>query len=94
MSEIHWDKIPEKKRDAMTKKLTSLARKMLKIDYSKPAHTKMIAKIKFYVVRMLQTGLGKDNQEYTDKTLYRKIMPPFPYFLIWLKNTFSAAVKK
>ena len=66
MSEIHWDKLPEKKRDAMTKKLTSLARKMLKIDYSKPAHTGMITKIKFYMVRMLQTGLGKDNPEYTD----------------------------
>lgn len=29
MSEIQWDKIPGKKRDAMAKKLNSLARKML-----------------------------------------------------------------
>ena len=66
MSEIHWDKIPEKKRDEMTKKLTNLARKMLSIDYSKSAHTGIMTKIKFYMVRMLQTGLGKDNPEYTD----------------------------
>ena len=66
MSEIHWDKLPEKKRVEMTKKLTSLARKMLLIDYSKPAHTGVVTKIKFYIVRMLQTGLGKDNPEYTD----------------------------
>ena len=66
MSEIHWDKIPEKKRDEMTKKLNSMAREMLAIDYSKPAHASLVTKIKFYVVRMLQTGLGKDNPEYTD----------------------------
>jgi hypothetical protein len=66
MSEIHWDKIPEKKRDEMTKRLTNLARKMLSIDYSKPAHTGIVTKIKFYIVRKLQTGLGKDNPEYTD----------------------------
>ena len=66
MSEIHWDKLPEKKRNAMTKKLTSMARKMLLIDYTKPAHTGFVTKIKFYMIRMLQTGLGKDNPEYTD----------------------------
>ena len=66
MSEIHWDKIPEKKRDKITEKLNSLARKMLSIDYSKPAHASFATKMKFYVVRMLQTGLGKDNPEYTD----------------------------
>jgi hypothetical protein len=66
MSEIHWDKIPEKKRDEITGKLNSLSRKMLSIDYSKPAHTSPVTKIKFYIVRMLQTGLGKSNPEYTD----------------------------
>lgn len=66
MSEIHWDKLPEKKRDEMTKKLNFMARKMLSIDYSKPAHTSPVTKIKFYIVRMIQTGLGKDNPEYTD----------------------------
>ena len=66
MSEIDWDKITDKKRNEMTSKLTSLARKMKSIDYSRPAHTGFMAKMKFLAVRMLQTGLGKDNPEYTD----------------------------
>ena len=66
MSEIHWEKLPEKKRAAMTRGMASMARKFSAIDYSKPAHTNLITKVKFYVVRMMQTGLGKDNPEYTD----------------------------
>ena len=66
MSEIHWDKLPEKKRAAMTKGMASMARKFSAIDYSKPAHTNLITKAKFYAVRMMQTGLGKQNPEYTD----------------------------
>lgn len=66
MSEINWDKIPEKKRNKMISKLRALAEKMRRIDYSRPAHTNISTKFKFYMVRMLQTGLGKDNPEYTD----------------------------
>jgi multimeric flavodoxin WrbA len=66
MSEIHWEKLPEKKRAAMTRGMASMARKFSAIDYSKPAHTNLITKAKFYAVRMMQTGLGKDNPEYTD----------------------------
>ena len=39
---------------------------MRKIDYSRPAHANISTKLKFYMVRMMQTGLGKDNPEYTD----------------------------
>ncbi|MBR5180778.1 MAG: NAD(P)H-dependent oxidoreductase [Clostridiales bacterium] len=66
MSEIDWNKIPEKKRAAMTNKLKAAAAKFNAIDYGRPAHTNLITKAKFYMVRMLQTGLGKDNPEYTD----------------------------
>ena len=66
MSEVRWDKIPEKKRDKMAGKLNSMAKKMLSIDYSKPSHTDLKTKIKFYIVRMMQTGLGKNDPEYTD----------------------------
>ena len=72
MSEIHWDKLPEKKRAAMTKGMASMARKFSAIDYSKPAHTNLITKAKFYVVRMMQTGLGKDNPEYTDYKYWKE----------------------
>ena len=66
MSEIHWEKIPEKKRLAMTGKLDKAARSFLSIDYAKPAHTNISTKMKFFIVRMLQTSLGKQNPEYTD----------------------------
>ena len=66
MRDIKWENIPEKKRNKMTKALTSRAMKFAKIDYSKKAHTNLITKAKFYAVRMMQTGLGKQNPEYTD----------------------------
>ncbi len=66
MSDVKWDKIPEKKRASFTSKLTSTAKKFAAIDYSKPAHTNLITKAKFYMVRSMQTGLGKENPEYTD----------------------------
>ncbi|MBQ6442212.1 MAG: NAD(P)H-dependent oxidoreductase [Lachnospiraceae bacterium] len=66
MSEIHWEKIPNQKKAAMTKKLVKLAEQMHRIDYAKPARTSFGSKMKFYIVRMLQTKLGKDDPEYTD----------------------------
>lgn len=66
MSEIQWEKIPEKKRKQITAMLVNVADKIKRIDFSCPARTDFITKCKFYAVRMLQTGLGKDNPEYTD----------------------------
>ena len=66
MSDIHWDKIPEKKRKQMSAKLINTADKIKRIDLSRPARTNLITKCKFYAVRMLQTGLGKTDPEYTD----------------------------
>jgi multimeric flavodoxin WrbA len=66
MSEVRWDKIPEKKRASFEKKLHAKANHFLAIDYSKPAHAGIMAKAKFLVVRVMQTGLGKENPEYTD----------------------------
>jgi hypothetical protein len=59
MSEIDWDKIEDKRKASFQKKLSSVARKMHAINYDKPAHTNVMVKIKFYMVRMLQTSLGK-----------------------------------
>ncbi|MBP5452884.1 MAG: flavodoxin family protein [Treponema sp.] len=66
MDEILWDKMSEKKQGKMIRGVRKLALRMKKIDYTKPAHTNIVAKLKFYVVRMLQKSLGKDNPEYTD----------------------------
>ena len=66
MSEIRWDRIPEKKREQITVKLINVADKIKQIDFTRPARTSLITKLKFYAVRMLQTGLGKNDPEYTD----------------------------
>ena len=66
MSDINWDKIPEKNRAKMTQALKKDAGRFLAIDYSRKAGTNLITKCKFMAVRMLQTGLGKDDPEYTD----------------------------
>ena len=66
MSDVKWDNIPQTKRNKMTSKTSSLANKMAKIDYSKPAKTRIKTKAKFYIVRQLQKSLGKKDPEYTD----------------------------
>ena len=72
MSEIDWNKIDEKKKASFQKKLNSVAEKMHAIDYNRPAHTNLATKAKFYVVRMLQTGLGKQDPEYTDYKYWKE----------------------
>ena len=66
MGDVVWDRLPEKKRREMTNGMAKMARKFASIDYGKNAHTNLITKGKFYIVRQMQTGLGKDNPEYTD----------------------------
>ena len=66
MSEIEWNKLDEKRKASFRKKLSGVARKMHAINYDKPGHTNIVVKAKFYMVRMLQTGLGKQDPEYTD----------------------------
>ena len=66
MSEISWDRLNEKKRSEMTNGISKMAKKFASIDYSKKAGTNLLTKAKFYIVRSMQTGLGKDNPEYTD----------------------------
>ncbi|MBR4543264.1 MAG: NAD(P)H-dependent oxidoreductase [Lachnospiraceae bacterium] len=66
MSDIDWNRIPEKKRAAFAGRLYKAADRFKKIDYTKPAGTSLITKAKFYMVRMMQTNLGKSDPEYTD----------------------------
>ncbi len=72
MSDINWNKIPEKKRQSMTSSLQKLAAKMLALDYQKAPHTKLSVKLKFYAVRMMQAGLGKQDPEYTDYKYWKE----------------------
>ena len=66
MSDVLWERIPEKKKTEITDKLTKAARQMHRIDFSRPAHVSFVTKMKFFIVRMLQTKLGKEDPEYTD----------------------------
>ena len=66
MSDIHWDKLPEKKRAAMEKKLKTAADKIRRIDFSKPAHTGIVTKGKFLACRMIQKKVGEDRPESVD----------------------------
>lgn len=66
LSNVEWDKIPVKKTQGFESKLKNAGRRYVNIDYSRPAHTKLATKAKFYMVRMMQTNLGKENPQYTD----------------------------
>ena len=66
MGDIHWEQLPEKKKKQMMAKIENIAGKVNQIDFTKAASTGLKTKFRFYAVRMMQTGLGKKNPEYTD----------------------------
>ena len=80
MSEVHWEKIPVKKKAAMGEKLHKTADQMRKSDSAKPAHTGIVTKMKFYAVRMMQKNLGKQDPTYTD-------------YQYWKSNGWTGAVR-
>lgn len=59
MSDILWDKLPEKKRRKLVKKMNNLAVKFAAIRYEKPAHTTVITKVKFRLCRFIQKKVRK-----------------------------------
>lgn len=60
MSDIIWDKLSEKKRKKLTKKINKIAVRFSKINYAKPACTTLITKIKFKFCRMIQKKVRKN----------------------------------
>lgn len=66
MSDIVWEKMPEKRRTSLEKKIRKFAVKQAKTDYAKPANTKIGTKVKFYFCRMMQKSLHKRDPQYTD----------------------------
>lgn len=65
MSDVLWDKIPEKRRNAIKASIDSCAKKTLAALPNKP-RVKLSTKCKFFIVRAMQTSLGKKDPEYTD----------------------------
>ncbi len=66
MGDIVWDGLTEKKRFELTKKITALSEKCIRIDYAKPARTKLRTKLKFLFCRMMQQSLHEKDPEYLD----------------------------
>lgn len=66
MGDIVWDKLSERKQAELTRKIKKLSQKFAYMDYTKPAHTNLITKIKFFFCRMMQKSLHKNNPEYLD----------------------------
>lgn len=70
LSDIVWDKLPEKRREKLTKKVYKLSRKFAKVDYSKPARTSLTTKIRFTVCRILKKKFFKDFPDNADSTYW------------------------
>lgn len=66
MSDIVWDRLSGKKQAELTKKIYKLSERFAHMDYTKPAHTNLTAKIKFYICRMMQKNIHKSDPEYLD----------------------------
>lgn len=66
MGDIVWDKLSPKKQSELKRKIKKLSQKFLSIDYTKPAHTNLITRFKFYFCRMMQKSLHKADPEYFD----------------------------
>lgn len=66
MEDIAWEKLTEKRKRKLTEKIRVLSKELAGIDYTKPAQTNIVTKIKFYVCRMMQKSLYKNNPEYPD----------------------------
>ena len=66
MSDIVWEGLSKKKQAELTRKVKKLSQRFARINYAKPARTKFIIKIKFFVCRLMQQTLHKNDPEYLD----------------------------
>lgn len=66
LGNIFWDQRPEKKRDSLTRNVQKLARRFAHMDYTRPALTNLITKVKFSFCRKLQPSLHGADPEYLD----------------------------
>lgn len=66
MDDIVWEKLPEQRRAKLTRNVKKLSQKFARMDYTRPAHTNLSTKIKFYVCRIMQQSLHKNDPAYLD----------------------------
>jgi multimeric flavodoxin WrbA len=66
MGNIVWDELSQRKQAKLTRKVAKLSKKFAHIDYTKPAHTHLITKFKFFFCRIMQKSLHQSDPEYLD----------------------------
>lgn len=66
MENIIWEKLSEKKRSELTKKMNRLSEKLSGINYEKPLRVNAIIRTKFLFCRMMQKSLHKNDLESLD----------------------------
>ena len=69
---IRWDKLPEQKKTEIENKLSDVAQQYAKLNYAIPAKTNLMTKMKFYIVRMIQTNVGKNDTDYKDYVYWKE----------------------
>lgn len=66
MGDIVWERLAEKKRRELTKKMNRLSEKMFRINYKKSSRVNMSTRIKFLFCRMMQQALHRNDPGYLD----------------------------
>lgn len=66
LSNISWETLPKKKRNKLTKKINKLSEKFVRIRYDRPAKTNLKIKTRFYMCRLKQKSLHKNDPSYVD----------------------------
>lgn len=66
MGDIVWERLSAKKRAALTETVQKLSKKFAHVDYTKPAHTNVTTRFKFFFCRMMQNAIHKSDPEYLD----------------------------
>lgn len=66
MENIVWEKLPERKRHELSKRMKRLSEKLARVNYEKPSRVNIVTKIKFLFCRMMQSALHKNDPAYPD----------------------------
>jgi len=66
MGGIVWEELSAKKRAELTGKLQRLSERFARIDYTKPAHTSLPVKIKFFFCRLMQKKVQQSHPDSFD----------------------------
>ncbi len=72
MEEVVWERLADKKRMELTKKMNRLSEKFSRIDYEKPAGMNGVTRMKFLICRMIQKTSLKKRPESLDGRYWEK----------------------